>query len=176
MEFPPLRPLSKEDDPSPKAAGGYGSDAADGSRTARTCQGSSTGAPEDAKLLKFFAPRVGHVAAYFSVHGLWLELSRTFRAMVVALQCHEIPCSWCQTRLLGPVAPSDSCGHQCMVAMGAAICQLHHRYELQALGSMFNLNNKASSPEAALAPSFEAWLNDVHDDEFVLPAPNHRGM
>ena len=74
------------------------------------------------------------------------------------LQCRAMRfCSWCQTSRSGELR-----GHQCMVAMGAAICQLYHRYELQALGS------------AALAPSFEAWLNDVPEDEFVLADPHVR--
>ena len=93
--------------------------------------------------------------------------------MEAALNCSEIPCDWCHTRVLGAVLDAPHRQHMCMVALGAAICQIYHRYELQPLGTMFHVTSKTVSPEAALAPSFEAWLNDVPDDEFVLaPSSN----
>ena len=109
--------------------------------------------------------------AHFKEHhpGLWLELSGMYRRVEATLKCQQIPCEWCQTSLLHPVRACEMRDHHCQVALGAAICQLHHRFELQPMSTMFSLTSNVTSPEAALAPSFEAWLNDTPEDEFVLP-------
>ena len=73
--------------------------------------------------------------AHFKEHHppLWLELSGMYRRVEATLKCHQIPCEWCQTRLIRPVKACEMRDHQCLVAMGAAICQLHHRFELQPI-------------------------------------------